>query len=92
MEKITIFTIYCSTGCSCCSSENHYRGPFRTREEAEEARKRYWEIPLLSSQYAHRGVYEIQERTGEILPDGRIIIDSSYVVDGFGDDQIYPMN
>ncbi len=75
------FFIYCSTGCSCCNNENHYRGPFSSRSVAEERIKYYREHPILASQYAKRGVYDIepweQLSNGyetEQLPDGRLII------------------
>jgi hypothetical protein len=42
---------------------------------------------LLSSQYAERGKYDIEERSLEILPDGRMIIGGDRVwSDGFQDE------
>ena len=80
------YIIYCSTGCTCCSYENHYRGPFSSREKAEEARKSYRELPLLASQYARKGNYDISEYEAEAeqLPDGRIIVEDR-VFPGFID-------
>ena len=84
-EKILkTYIIYCSTGCSCCNEENHYRGPFSSREKAEEARKSYRELPLLASQYARKGNYDISEYEAEQLPDGRIIVEDK-VFPGFID-------
>jgi hypothetical protein len=93
METIKIFTIYCSTGCTCCSEENHYRGPYRTREEATKAAEGFRSRKLLSSQYSSTGNYSIEEAEGEILPDGRIIISNTYICPGFasdtGDDRLW---
>jgi hypothetical protein len=86
MDTITIYTIYCSTGCTCCSDENHLRGPYRTREEAEKAKQGFYERSLLSSRYSSTGNYHIEEASGEILPDGRIIIDNHYICPGFASD------
>jgi hypothetical protein len=84
-EITKAFIIECRTGCSCCSGENHYRGPFKTREEAERKIANYKERRLLSSQYSERGNYSIEESDAEILPDGRIIIDD-FVCAGFAED------
>ncbi len=87
MTEATCFLIYCRTGCTCCSYENHYRGPFSTREIAEKAAAAYADMRLLSSQYAERGKYDIEERSLEILPDGRMIIGGDRVwSDGFQDE------
>ena len=67
------FMIYARTGCTCCSGENHYRGPYRTKEEAEARKRHFQEIALLASQYARRGAYDIMEEEFEELPDGRLI-------------------
>ena len=81
LETIKIFRIEARTGCSCCSDENHYRGPYKTREDAErrvkfyleeEGDKKYWPI---GSQYARRGRYTIEEHLAEILPGNRWIIE-----------------
>jgi len=72
-----IFFVYCSTGCSCCSNENHYRGPFSTREIAQKRAEFYRKVPILASQYASRGSYEI-------ISHKAIIIDSPFADrDGF---------
>lgn len=78
------FTIYCSTGCTCCSNENHYRGPFSSREIAEEKVKHFREVRLLASQYSKNGNYHIYEEEAEQLPDGRVIVDDR-VFPGFAD-------
>lgn len=72
-----VILIDASTGCSCCSYENHYRGPYKSIEDAER-RIKYYRSPdskywPLASQYARRGVYRIETHTIEMLPDGRII-------------------
>lgn len=80
------FVVYASTGCTCCNNENHYRGPWRSREKVEEAVTRYRQERLLASQYALRGNYSIREVAAEILPDGRVILDGTRVVPGFAED------
>ena len=78
-RKGKVFIIHAMTGCTCCSIENHYRGLYRTKEDAER-RKGYYRSKdsnfwPLASQYASRGIYYIEEKELEILPDGRFIID-----------------
>lgn len=80
-KKYPIFLIHARTGCTCCSNENHYRGPFRTRDDAERRRLYYLDSSKgvnnpLASQYAPRGVYEIVEVEAEELPDGRVILEN----------------
>lgn len=82
-EKGILFVIYCATGCTCCNDENHYRGPYKTREDAQRRidfflspKSDFWP---LASQYAKRGRYNIEERNYELLPDGRLIIEEHYV-------------
>lgn len=82
IQTMTAYTVYASTGCSCCNSE-HYRGPWRTREEAEAAAARYREDGLVSSQYAPQGRYFVEEHEAEVLPDGRLILGGSRVLSGF---------
>lgn len=87
IQTAKAYTVYASTGCTCCNYENHYRGPWRTREEAEAAAARYPEERLLASQYAPQGRYSVEEHGAEILPDGRIILGGGRVLPGFiGDD------
>jgi hypothetical protein len=80
------YKIYCMTGCTCCKSENHYTGPFKTREEAESRKKSYLEYGRLGSQYAAKGVYHIEEIEIEILPDGRLICEGVHVLPGWAED------
>lgn len=82
---VKLFIVECRTGCSCCSSENHYRGPYSSEEIAKGHVERFREMPLLSSQYSKTGNYHIREEAGELLPDGRVISDSK-VYAGFKDD------
>ena len=77
----SFFFIHCSTGCSCCSSENHIRGPYLTKEDAER-RVAYYKSPdskywPLASQYSRRGNYYIEEQKYEVISDNRIIIQDS---------------
>lgn len=78
--KIKVYVIGARTGCTCCSDQNHYRGLFKTREEAEKRKSyylakdsKYWP---LASQYAPRGRYSVSEFEVEVLPDGRFIVDT----------------
>lgn len=68
------YIVQCSTGCSCCSYENHACGPYSSREEAEKACDDFRRNKRLSSQYAPQGRYDIEEYEAEQLPDGRLII------------------
>ncbi len=86
METQKGYIVYCSTGCSCCAHENHYRGPFRTRQIADQRAETYREVSLLASQYAKNGRYSIQEVEIEILPDGRVIVSGTHVSPGFAED------
>jgi hypothetical protein len=81
---VKVFIVRCSTGCSCCSNENHKRGPFSTQAVAEGKVVEYRAIPVLASQYAERGVYHIESFDAEQLPDGRLIVEDS-VFKGFAD-------
>jgi len=79
---MTLYRIECRTGCTCCSSENHYRGFYPSREEAKARIDRFnqgIDNPL-ASQYARYGVYGIEACEAEQLPDGRLIVD----------DRVYP--
>ena len=81
MDKI--FLIEARTGCTCCSDENHIRGPYRTIEDAQRRvayykskDSKYWPV---ASQYSRRGNYYIKEISVEHLPDGRIILGGNKV-------------
>jgi hypothetical protein len=81
-----IYLIHAGTGCTCCSSENHHRGPYRTREDAER-RIAYYNAPEskfwpLASQYARRGRYSIVEKNIEPISANRFILDERYVLYG----------
>lgn len=81
-EKVAV--IYCATGCSCCSNENHYRGPFKSKEDAERRIKRFLsgtEMPPVASQYARRGRYTIEELDFELIARNRAILNGSRVID-----------
>lgn len=80
------YMVDCSTGCSCCSSDDHQVGPFSTQEEAERRMASFRKEGRLGSQYAEKGRYFIEERDAEVLPDGRIIIDRR-VYDAWADTQ-----
>lgn len=76
---MTYFFIYCGTGCTCCNDQNHYRGPYASREEAERRIKHFLDPESkfwpLASQYARRGRYSVEEKEVEMLGDGRWIAD-----------------
>jgi hypothetical protein len=87
---VKAFFINCRTGCSCCSSDNHWRGPYTSRAIADEKATTFEAIPLVASQYARRGRYEISEYDAEALPNGRLIVNDR-VFHGWadtGDDEI----
>ena len=88
------YLVACSTGCTCCSNENHTRGPFSSREIAEGACAKYLEVGVLGSQYARKGRYQVEEYDAELLPDGRVIVANVVVPkwkdeDILVDDQVY---
>lgn len=81
VKKVVI--MYCSTGCSCCSNENHYRCFYKTREDAERRKgyflaenSTYWPR---ASQYARRGRYCVEEGDAEDLGDGRVLLNGRVV-------------
>jgi len=77
-ETVEAYFLYCSTGCTCCAEDNHYRGPYRTAEEAGRRKAYFYAHPILASQYTSTGHYSISGPSkAEILPDGRLIIDST---------------
>ena len=75
-----VFTILCRTGCTCCSGENHYRGPYKTRGDAERRVAHFLNdknsFCPVASRYARRGRYTAYESKMEILDDGRAILAS----------------
>jgi hypothetical protein len=76
-----LFRIECRTGCTCCKEDNHYRGFYETREEAQARIDRFYrglDYPL-ASQYARYGSYGIEGVDVEQLPDGRIIVNNERV-------------
>jgi len=81
---IEFWGIEARTGCSCCSSENHLRGPYKTEEDAQRRVAHYRDpkntFHPLASQYARRGAYSIYKYTAEVLPDGRWIVNGSNVI------------
>lgn len=58
---VKAFLVSNRTGCTCCSDENFYSGPYRTIEEAEAIVKEHHTRGLLGSQYAPRGLYKVLE-------------------------------
>jgi hypothetical protein len=78
------YIIACGTGCTCCSSENHYRGFYHTKEDAER-RIAYYLSPEskfwpLSSQYARRGCYSAEEVDLEAISGDRYILNGEKLV------------
>ena len=79
VHREVMWLIECRTGCSCCQHENHRRGPYLTREDAEKRiayfksdDSKFWPV---ASQYARRGRYVIEFHEPEILGDDRYIIE-----------------
>jgi hypothetical protein len=82
---IKLYKIDCSTGCSCCSGDNHKRGYYKSKEIAQK-RIDYFKSPdskfwPVASQYSKRGNYHIYEVNVEVLVDGRYIIDGHLVTE-----------
>jgi len=83
-----IFLVEAKTGCSCCSDDNHYRGPYKSEEEAKR-RIEYYKSPdskywPLASQYSKRGNYSVHEIEAEEISNSRIIIeDRVHAFNGF---------
>lgn len=82
MDNVAYF-IHATTGCSCCGNEDHYRGPYRSRSDAERRvasylakESKFWPT---ASQYYHRGLYYIIESSHEEISGGRVIIGNSHV-------------
>ncbi len=78
------YMIHCATGCTCCSSDNHFRGFYRTKEDAERRiasflapDSKYWP---LASQYARRGCYSAGEIDLEAISGDRYILDGEKVI------------
>jgi len=69
------------TGCSCCSDQNHYRGPYKSKADAERRiayykseNSKYWPT---ASQYARRGCYDVVVYEAEEISNNRWIIEDS---------------
>ena len=83
MSDKIYFIECCTTGCTCYSDENHYIGPYKTKEDAER-RVDYFlhgknaDYPI-ASQYAKRGRYNVEECTIEEIGNNRSIIDENTV-------------
>lgn len=84
-ELVDLWLIKCRTGCTCCSGENHFRGPYRDKESAERRRdsflakdSKFWPV---ASQYARRGSYSIACYQAEPITKGRFILDDLVVGD-----------
>jgi hypothetical protein len=88
MKKV--YFVECRTGCSCCSGENHYRGPFSTEEIAHKRVVRYRELAILASQYSRSGIYHVNEHEAEIISKNRIIINESTVIEDIMKDSCEP--
>lgn len=79
MKSKKVF-IVCTTGCSCCNDENHVRGPYATKEDADR-RIDFWlngdGFHPTASQFASRGRYHIDEVEVEEISEGRWIINDT---------------
>lgn len=85
VQNVVLWLIECRTGCSCCSYENHYRGAYRSKEDAERRvasflaeDSKYWP---LASQYARRGRYVLEMKVAEPISGGRFIVDDRVLSD-----------
>lgn len=64
--------------------EDHLRGPYSSREIAEKKVEEFKDEKTFTGEHIRSGLYEIIKRSGEKLPDGRIIC-GERVFPGFGD-------
>jgi len=73
-----IFLIECRTGCSYCSYENHYRGPFESKEDADRRIAFFLLAGVgnnpVASQYSKKGNYDVREYDAEEISNNRVII------------------
>jgi hypothetical protein len=73
-DKIKVWFLRASTGCTCCADENFEAGPFKTEADAQERADTYRRTSRLASQYSPTGNYFVSDPVdAELLPDGRII-------------------
>ena len=82
--EFVIWLIECRTGCTCCYDENHRRGPYKTREDAER-RMQYFlsadaKFRPVASRFARRGLYDIERHTVTVI-DGKYVTDEDDVYD-----------
>lgn len=75
------FILVCRTGSTCCASENHIRGIYKTNDEAVARARRFLQgvDNPVASLFARHGSYTIRAVNLEFLPDGRIIVNSTHV-------------
>ena len=76
-----IYRIKCRTGCTCCRSDNHYRGLYLTKEEAEARISRFRrgvDYPV-ASQYSKYGQYTIEESSMEEISGDRLVVGGTLV-------------
>jgi hypothetical protein len=95
LNKIDIFLVHCATGCSCCSGrDNHYRGPFETKEAAIRRAEFFMDPNAnnnpVGSQYAEKGQYTIYQFEAEVVPPGSRIIVGDRVLEFFGYCEVGP--
>lgn len=83
------FMVHCTTGCSCCSDQNHWCGPFSSMEVAVRWTDIFRDTKHLTSQYAPNGRYTVSAHSVAFLPDGRLIVDDR-VFRCWADDYIEP--
>lgn len=78
MKKLKLFIIHCQTGCTCCNYDDHTRGFYGTKEDAEKRVCYYLakdsKFFPVASQYARQGVYHIEEVEGELIHDDKDVI------------------
>lgn len=79
------FLIEACTGCTCCSTENHFRGPYKSIGDAQR-RISYYNSPNsdfwpLASQFAERGRYGVREIKVERIDGNRLILEGNRIVE-----------
>lgn len=74
MEKIPLWFLFATTGCTCCRSDNRIIGPFNRATDAVAVRDIEAKGTRFASQYSKHGNYDIRVGYAEPISGGRAII------------------
>lgn len=83
-ETKKMFFVEARTGCTCCSDNNSYHGPYLTEEIAKSTAQTMYNSKYICSQYSPNGDYSLLSQDCEELPDGRIIVGRYVIGEGEG--------